>query len=134
MKYTSDSFWFSVEIVNPNVGTELPSSFAQYDYISRLLLLGRGDTPQFMDYFRNYQSYANGNNVDPPFILKASHSAMASSVRVSAHNTSFTRLYRQCGKALSMLRLINRERHAAISDMNLVNCSCIYYNKVPCTL
>ncbi|KAG0444092.1 hypothetical protein HPB47_014185 [Ixodes persulcatus] len=65
LQYTSESFWYSVQIVNPNVKLELPRVFETYAPIFKLVFLETDDMSQLTSDFANYQSYEITNIVEP---------------------------------------------------------------------
>ncbi|KAG0430839.1 hypothetical protein HPB47_022338 [Ixodes persulcatus] len=58
LQYTSDSFWYWVHIVNPNVNAELPHMFEIYKHLFTLVVQRGHDITQLEREFLAYQSYA----------------------------------------------------------------------------
>ncbi|KAG0426323.1 hypothetical protein HPB47_026562 [Ixodes persulcatus] len=130
LKYTSESFWYNVQIVNPNVKLELPRPFENYEHIFRLVFLETDDMRQLIDDFGNYQSYAIPNIVDPLSFWKLHAVQWPVLSRCALRLLALPVSSANVERAFSMLRVISRKERAAMSDANLVKYACIYYNKL----
>lgn len=130
LKYTSESFWYNVQIVNPNVKLELPRPFENYEHIFRLVFLETDAMRQLIDDFGNYQSYAIPNIVDPLSFWKLHAVQWPVLSRYALRLLTLPVSSANVERAFSMLRVISRKERAAMSDANLVKYACIYYNKL----
>lgn len=130
LQYTKESFWYCVQIVNPNVKHELPCAFETYAPIFQLVLLETDDMSQLLSDFANYQCYEICNIVEPLSFWRLHNVEWPvlslCALRLLALPVSSANVER----AFSKLRVVNRKERASITDSNLAKYACVFYNKL----
>lgn len=129
MKFTEAGFWYSVQIVNPNVKRELPKDFALYENIYRLVVKDDVEVMQLPGEFDQYYEYHLALNV-PPVEFWSSHLAdWPLLARASLDILGFPVSSVNVERAFSMLRVVNRKERSRMTDENLCKYACLYYNR-----
>lgn len=130
LQYTKESFWYCVQIVNPNVKHELPCAFETYAPIFQLVLLETDDMSQLLSDFANYQCYEICNIVEPLSFWRLHNVEWPvlslCALRLLALPVSSANVER----AFSKLRVVNRKERASITDSNLAKYAGVFYNKL----
>lgn len=123
--YTCDSFWFRVEIINPNLKAELPRTFHTYEHFVAQVETQHGIS-QLAAEFLEYQACALKEIVEPLLFWRLHVPDCPILSRWIFW--SFPHPVRMLKSTFSRFPVIDRKELAAITVSNITNCACIYCN------
>lgn len=130
LQYTSDSFWYWVQIVNPNVKAELPHMFEIYKHLFTLVVQRGHDITQLEREFLAYQAYVVKEIVEPLQFWRMHARDWPTLSRCALDLLGLPISSANVERAFSMFRVVSRKERAAVTDTNIGKYACIYYNKL----
>lgn len=127
LQYPSDSFWYWVQIVNPNVKAELPHMFEIYKHLFTLVVQRGHDITQLEREFLACQAYVVKEIVEPLQFWRMHARDWPTLSRCALDLLGLLISSANVERAFSMFRVVSQKERAAVTDSNIGKYACIYY-------